>query len=48
MKITIDDLGDGEIATFLAEHIPRMKSVSSPESKHALDLKGLKKSEITF
>lgn len=48
MEIKIDDLSSPEIAEFLKEHIREMKSVSPPESKHALDLEGLKKSEITF
>ncbi len=48
MKIKIDDLSGSEIAQFLEEHIREMKSVSPPESKHALDLEGLRKPEITF
>ncbi len=48
MKIVIDDLSSKEIAQFLEEHIKDMKSVSPPESKHALDLEGLRKPEITF
>ncbi|MBD0267136.1 MAG: GNAT family N-acetyltransferase [Cyanobacteria bacterium Co-bin8] len=48
MEIKIDDLCSSEIAEFLEEHIRDMKSVSPPESKHALDLEGLKKPEITF
>ena len=48
MKIIIDNLRGKEIAAFLAEHIEEMKSVSPPESKHALDLEGLRKPEITF
>ncbi len=48
MKIKIDDLAGSEIAEFLEEHIREMKSVSPPESKHALDLEGLRKPEITF
>ncbi len=48
MKIIIDDLSGPEIAEFLAEHIRDMKSVSPPESKHALDLDGLRKPDITF
>lgn len=39
MKIKIDDLCGSEIAEFLEEHIREMKSVSPPESKHALDKK---------
>ena len=48
MKIIIDDLRGREIAAFLAEHIKEMKSVSPPESKHALNLEDLRKPEITF
>lgn len=48
LKITVDDLSSIEIANFLAEHIREMKAVSPPESKHALDLEGLRKSEVTF
>ena len=48
MKIKVDDLQSTEIVSFLKEHVAEMKSVSPPQSKHALDLKGLKKPEITF
>ncbi|MEX1033707.1 MAG: GNAT family N-acetyltransferase [Cellvibrionaceae bacterium] len=48
MKITLDDLSGPEIAAFLGEHLKDMRAVSPPESKHALDLEGLKKPEITF
>lgn len=48
MRITIDDLNGPEIARFLEEHITEMRSVSPPESKHALDLAGLRRPEITF
>ena len=48
MEIKIDDLSGAEIAAFLEEHIQDMRSVSPPESKHALDLAGLRKPEITF
>jgi putative acetyltransferase len=48
MEIKIDDLSGAEIARFLEDHIKDMKSVSPPESKHALDLDGLRKPEITF
>lgn len=48
MEITVDDLTGPEIAAFLEEHICNMRSVSPPESKHALDLAGLRKPEITF
>lgn len=48
MEIEIDDLNGPEIEQFLKEHIADMQSVSPPESKHALDLDGLKVPEITF
>lgn len=48
MEIKLDDLSGSEIAELLEEHIREMKSVSPPESKHALDLEALKKPEITF
>ena len=48
MKIIIDDLSGQEIADFLDQHIQDMKSTSSPESKHALDLERLKSPDITF
>ena len=48
MDIRVDDLSGPEIASFLEEHIRDMKAVSPPESKHALDLEGLRKPDITF
>jgi putative acetyltransferase len=49
MEIRIDDLSGPEIAAFLDEHIQEMRAIAPrPESKHALDLEGLKKSGITF
>lgn len=48
MTIRIDDLSSPEIAAFLEEHISDMRSVSPPESKHALDLAGLRQPDITF
>ena len=48
VKIVVDDLSGPEIAEFLAEHVRQMRSVSPPESKHALDLDGLRKPDVTF
>jgi putative acetyltransferase len=48
MKIRIDDLNGPEIAALLEEHIADMRRISPPESKHALDLNGLRQPEITF
>lgn len=48
MRIAVDDLAGAEIAAFLDEHVREMRSVSPPESKHALDLDGLRRPEVTF
>ena len=48
MRIIIDDLSGQAIADFLEEHIRDMRSVSPPESKHALDLDGLRQPDIIF
>ena len=48
LKVVVDDLSGPEIAEFLEDHIRDMKSVSPPESKHALDLDGLRSPNITF
>lgn len=48
MEIRIDDLRGAEIAALLEEHIADMRRISPPESKHALDLNGLRQPEITF
>ena len=48
VEIRLDDLCSVQITNFLEEHIREMKAVSPPESKHALNLKGLRKPEITF
>ena len=48
IDIKVDDLSDIRIKEFLSEHLEDMKSVSPPESKHALDLEGLKNPDITF
>ncbi|GAA3827846.1 GNAT family N-acetyltransferase [Sphaerisporangium flaviroseum] len=48
MKIIVDDLSGPEIAGFLDAHVREMRSLTPPESVHALDLDGLRKPEITF
>ena len=48
MNVRIDDLSGPEIAEFLEEHLAEMRSISPPESVHALDLDRLRKPEITF
>ena len=48
MKIRVDDLRGAEIVELLQEHLRSMERVSPPESRHALDLAGLRQPEITF
>ncbi len=48
MKIDVDDLSGPQIARFLAEHVRQMRSLTPLESKHALDLDGLRRPEVTF
>jgi len=48
MRIEIDTLSSREVVEFLQQHIEDMKSVSPPESKHALDLDALRQPNVTF
>jgi putative acetyltransferase len=48
MKIVVDDLSGPEIAEFLHEHVRQMRSITPLESKHALDLDGLREPDVTF
>lgn len=48
LKIVVDDLSGPRIAQFLNGHIEEMRAVTPPGSKHALDLDGLRKAEVTF
>ncbi|TDD03839.1 N-acetyltransferase [Nonomuraea deserti] len=48
MKIVVDDLSSPEIARFLDEHVQQMRSITPLESKHALDLDGLRGPGVTF
>lgn len=48
LTIEIDDLSRPDIALLLEEHLQEMAEHSPPQSRHALDLEGLKAPEITF
>ena len=48
MEIRLDDLTGTEIIKLLEEHLHCMAQVSPPESRHALNLDGLRQPEITF
>jgi putative acetyltransferase len=48
VRIVVDDLSGPQIAEFLDEHIRQMRSLTPPESVHALDLGSLRVPEVTF
>ena len=48
MEIKTEDLSGPEIAALLEEHLAGMRSISPPESVHALPLEGLRSPDITF
>lgn len=48
MHIKLDDLSGSEITALLDEHLASMRSLSPPESVHALPLEGLRQPEVTF
>jgi putative acetyltransferase len=48
VEIIRDDLSGPAIAAFLEAHVQQMREITPPESKHALDLDGLRRPEVTF
>ncbi|SFE63536.1 putative acetyltransferase [Bacillus sp. OV194] len=48
MEIKADSLTGPEIARLIGEHLQGMELHSPPESRHALNLEGLRKPDITF
>ncbi|WP_055581688.1 GNAT family N-acetyltransferase [Mycobacterium gordonae] len=48
MKIVVHDLSGPEIERFLDDHIQEMRDVTPPDSKHALDIDGLRMDNVTF
>ncbi|HZP12671.1 MAG TPA: GNAT family N-acetyltransferase [Nevskiaceae bacterium] len=48
MNIRVDPLHDPRVIALLEEHMRDMRSVSPPESCHALDLTGLRKPDVSF
>lgn len=47
-QIKLDDLSGPEISSLLNEHLEDMRATSPPESKHALDIDGLKDASVRF
>ena len=48
ISIRVDDLAGDEVRALLDEHLAHMRSISPPESVHALDLDALRRPEVTF
>ena len=48
MIIREDDLSGREIIALLVAHLDTMAAHSPPESRHALDLEGLRAADVTF
>lgn len=48
VEIRIDDLSGAKIRELLEEHLANMRSISPPESTHALPIEGLRQPDITF
>lgn len=48
LDIRLDDLHGAAIIALLEEHLRSMEDTAPPESRHALDLDGLRRPEIRF
>ncbi|MDP2772117.1 MAG: GNAT family N-acetyltransferase [Nocardioides sp.] len=48
VTIALDDLGGADVVAFLEEHVTQLRDVTPPGSSHALDLDGLRASDVTF
>jgi putative acetyltransferase len=48
VRIVVDDLSGSQIVGFLGEHLEEMRSITPPESVHALDLEELRAPGVTF
>ena len=48
MDIRLDNLESPQVIALIREHIASMEPTAPPESRHALDLSGLRHSDISF
>src|SRR5687767_2859145 len=48
IEIKLDDLRGAEIAVLLTEHLRSLAAVTPAESRHALNLNGLRAPDVTF
>jgi putative acetyltransferase len=48
VRIDVDDLSSPATITFLEDHVTQLRSLTPPESTHALDLDGLRAPGVVF
>lgn len=48
MEIKFEDLKSPQVIALIREHLAAMEPTAPPESRHALDLSGLRGSDVTF
>lgn len=48
MDIRLDNLESSQVLALIREHLAAMEPTAPPESRHALDLTGLKRSDVAF
>ena len=48
MEIRVDHLESPEVIALIRDHLAAMAPTAPPESRHALDLDGLKRDDVTF
>lgn len=48
MQIKLDNLESPQVVALICEHLASMEPTAPPESRHALDLDGLRGPDITF
>lgn len=48
MEIRLDDLSGPQIRALLDEHLGNMRTLSPPESVHAMDIDKLRRPDVTF
>ena len=48
LSFRLDDLSGAEVQELLRRHLDTMAETSPPESRHALDLSGLRAPDVTF
>ncbi len=48
LEIRLDNLENTQVVALICEHLASMEPTAPPESRHALDMEGLRGSDVTF